>query len=116
VADAHCLFCKIAAGEVPATIVHDTDDVLAFRDLNPMAPMHVLVIPKRHIIGADHIAAGDGDVLAAMFVAAKAVAAADGVDVSGYRTVFNVGADSGQSVPHLHLHVLGGRQMTWPPG
>ena len=111
-----CLFCKIVAGEIPATIVHDSDDVVAFRDLNPMAPMHVLVIPKRHIVGADHIAEGDGDVLAAMFVAAKAVAAADGVDESGYRTVFNVGADSGQSVPHLHLHVLGGRQMSWPPG
>jgi histidine triad (HIT) family protein len=111
-----CLFCKIVAGEIPATIVLDNDDVVAFRDLNPMAPMHVLVIPKRHIVGADHITGADGDVVAAMFVAAKAVAAQDGVDASGYRTVFNVGADSGQSVPHLHLHVLGGRQMSWPPG
>ena len=111
-----CLFCKIVAGDIPATVVVDTDDVLAFRDLNPMAPTHVLVIPKRHIVGADHIAPEDGDVVAQMFVAAKEVAAADGVDASGYRTVFNVGADSGQSVPHLHLHVLGGRQMAWPPG
>lgn len=111
-----CLFCKIVAGEVPATVVLDNDDVVAFRDLNPMAPLHVLVIPRRHIIGADHIAAGDGDVLAAMFQAAKEVAAKDGVDGTGYRTVFNVGRDSGQSVPHLHLHVLGGRQMAWPPG
>jgi histidine triad (HIT) family protein len=113
---ADCLFCRIVAGEVPATIVVDNDDVVAFRDLNPVAPTHVLVIPKRHIVGIDHVAPGDGDVLAAMFLAAKAVADEDGVAESGYRTVFNVGADSGQSVPHLHLHVLGGRQMSWPPG
>jgi histidine triad (HIT) family protein len=112
----NCLFCKIVRSEIPATVVLDTDDVLVFRDLNPLAPTHVLVIPKRHITGADHIAATDGDVLAAMFLAAKEAAAADGVDESGYRTVFNVGRDSGQSVPHLHLHVLGGRQMKWPPG
>jgi histidine triad (HIT) family protein len=112
----NCLFCKIVRNEIPATVVLDNDDVLVFRDLNPMAPTHVLVIPKRHIPGADHITPADGDVLAAMFVAAKQAAAADDVDESGYRTVFNVGADSGQSVPHLHLHVLGGRQMKWPPG
>lgn len=111
-----CLFCRIVDGEIPATVVHDDDQVLAFRDLNPVAPTHVLVIPKRHIVGVDHISAGDGDVLAAMYVAAKAIADADGVGESGYRTVFNVGADSGQSVPHLHLHVLGGRGMSWPPG
>lgn len=111
-----CLFCKIVAGQIPATVVHDTDEVLAFRDLNPVAPMHVLVIPKRHIVGADHLTTGDGGALAAMFIAAKAVAAADGFAESGYRTVFNIGPDSGQSVPHLHLHVLGGRQMAWPPG
>ena len=114
--DEDCLFCKIVRKEIPATIVVDNDDVVAFRDLNPMAPTHVLVIPKQHIVGADAIAADHGAVLAAMFVAAKDIAAADGVDESGYRTVFNVGRDSGQSVPHLHLHVLGGRQMKWPPG
>lgn len=111
-----CLFCKIVAGDIPATVVHVTDDVLVFRDLNPVAPTHVLVIPKRHIVGADHIASDDGAVLAAMFVAAKAVAAAEGIDESGYRTVFNVGPNAGQTVPHLHLHVLGGRGMSWPPG
>lgn len=111
-----CLFCKIVAGDVPATIVIENDHVLVFRDLNPVAPTHVLVIPKRHIVGADRIGAHDAEVLAAMFEAAKEAAAADGVDQSGYRTVFNVGADSGQSVPHLHLHVLGGRQLAWPPG
>jgi histidine triad (HIT) family protein len=112
----NCLFCKIVRSEIPATVVLDNDEVLAFRDLNPMAPTHVLVIPKRHIVGIDHVAADDGPVLEAMFLAAKAIAVADGVDESGYRTVFNVGPDSGQSVPHLHLHVLGGRQMSWPPG
>lgn len=111
-----CLFCKIVAGDIPATVVHDTDDVLVFRDLNPVAPTHVLVIPKRHIVGADHITGDDGTALAAMFLAAKAVAVAEGVDESGYRTVFNVGPNAGQTVPHLHLHVLGGRGMSWPPG
>lgn len=111
-----CLFCQIVAGTIPATTVHETDDVLAFRDLNPVAPTHVLVIPKRHIVGADHITDGDGEVLSKMFVAAKAVAENDGVAETGYRTVFNVGTHAGQTVPHLHLHVLGGRGMTWPPG
>jgi histidine triad (HIT) family protein len=110
-----CLFCRIVNGDIPATVVVDNYDVLAFRDLNPVAPTHVLVIPKRHIAGADHIEPGDGDVLAAMYVAAKEVAAADGLH-SGYRTVFNVGAAAGQSVMHLHLHVIGGRQLSWPPG
>ncbi len=104
------------AGDIPATIVHDNDDVLVFRDLNPVAPTHVLVIPKRHIVGADQISASDGDVLAAMYVAAKAVAEAEGIAESGYRTVFNVGPNAGQTVPHLHLHVVGGRGMSWPPG
>lgn len=113
---ADCLFCKIVAGEIPATVVLDNTEVVAFRDLNPAAPTHVLVVPKRHIVGVDHVTAEDGDVLAAMFLAAKAVAVADGVNESGYRTVFNVGSDSGQTVPHLHLHVLGGRNMAWPPG
>lgn len=115
-ADPDCLFCKIVAGDIPATVVLDNDDVLAFRDLNPVAPTHVLVIPKRHIAGADHITAADGNAVAAMFMGARAVAEADGVAESGYRTVFNVGRDSGQTVPHLHLHVLGGRGMSWPPG
>ena len=111
-----CLFCQIVEGKIPAKVAYRDDEIVAFHDIDPKAPTHVLVIPKRHIVGIDHVAPEDGDVLAAMFLAAKAVAAADGVDESGYRTVFNVGADSGQSVPHLHLHVLGGRQMAWPPG
>jgi histidine triad (HIT) family protein len=111
-----CLFCKIVTGDIPATKVHETDHVVAFRDLNPVAPTHVLVIPKRHIVGADHLADGDGEVLAKMFIAAKAVADDEGIAETGYRTVFNVGMHAGQTVPHLHLHVLGGRGMTWPPG
>ncbi len=111
-----CLFCKIVSGAIPSTNVFEDDDVLAFRDRNPVAPMHVLVIPKRHIVGADHIGAADGDVLAKMFRAAQVVAGAEGVAETGYRTVFNVGAHAGQTVPHLHLHVIGGRAMTWPPG
>ncbi|HVT78639.1 MAG TPA: HIT domain-containing protein, partial [Acidimicrobiales bacterium] len=88
--EADCLFCKIIRSEIPATVVLDNDDVVAFRDLNPMAPTHVLVIPKLHIVGADHIADEHGDVLAKMFMAAREVAVAEGVDASGYRTVFNV--------------------------
>lgn len=113
---ADCLFCKIVAGDIPATVVHDDDRVLAFRDLQPIAPTHVLVIPKRHIVGADEIVATDGDVLAAMFLAAKAVADLDGIAETGYRTIFNVGPHSGQSVLHLHLHLLGGQPLGWSAG
>jgi histidine triad (HIT) family protein len=114
-----CLFCRIVAGEIPAQKVLETDGptgVVAFRDIAPQAPTHVLVIPKRHLTNAATVEPGDGDVLAAMVVAAREVAAADGLDPArGYRLVFNVGADSGNSVPHLHLHVMGGRPMGWPP-
>ena len=111
-----CLFCRILAGEVPATEVMSTPGTLAFRDINPQAPTHVLVIPRDHITDASHLQAGHGEVLAEMFATANAVARAEGIDESGYRLVFNVGDDSGNSVPHLHLHVLGGRRMGWPPG
>ena len=114
--ESDCLFCRIVAGEIPSTGVHDDDLVYAFRDLNPVASTHVLVVPKRHIVGADTIRPDDGPELAAMFAAAKAVADAEGISESGYRTVFNVGAQAGQTVLHLHLHVLGGRQLGWPPG
>lgn len=114
--DAECLFCRIVAGEIPSTAVHEGELTYAFRDLNPVAPTHALVVPKRHIVGADTIGAGDGDVVAAMFVAARAIAEAEGIADTGYRTVFNVGAQAGQTVLHLHLHVLGGRNLSWPPG
>ena len=108
-----CIFCKIIAGDIPSTVVYEDDHAFAFRDLNPIAPTHVLVIPKRHIVGADYIAPEDGEVVAAMFIAAKKVAEIDGVAETGYRTIFNVGPHSGQSVFHLHLHVLGGKPLGW---
>ena len=110
-----CIFCRIVAGGIPAEIVHDAPLCLAFRDLNPTAPTHVLVIPKRHIEHSGVVAQSDGDVLAAMFVCAQRVAEIDGLAESGYRLVLNVGDDSGNTVPHLHLHVIGGRRMGWPP-
>ena len=111
-----CLFCRILAGEIPAAEVLSTPTTYAFRDINPQAPTHVLVIPRRHITDAGHIQADDGQVLADMYTTANAVARAEGIEGSGYRLVFNVGRDSGNSVPHLHLHVMGGRVMGWPPG
>ena len=111
-----CLFCRILAGEVPATEVMSTPATFAFRDINPQAPSHVLVIPREHITDASSLEPGHGDVLAEMYTTANAVARAEGIDGGGYRLVFNVGEDSGNSVPHLHLHVIGGRRMGWPPG
>ncbi len=112
---ASCLFCRIVAEDIPSTTVYETDLSLAFRDLHPTAPTHVLVIPKRHIDHAGVITIEDGVALADMFVCAQSVAALDGIAETGYRLVFNVGDDSGNSVPHLHLHVIGGRGMGWPP-
>lgn len=111
-----CLFCGIVAGEVPSSEVLSTERTYAFRDLNPGAPTHVLVVPRQHITDAAALGAEHGAVLAEMFAVARQVAEADGVAASGYRLVLNVGEDSGNSVPHLHLHVLGGRPMSWPPG
>jgi histidine triad (HIT) family protein len=114
----NCLFCGIVAGDVPADIVHTTERTVAFRDLNPFAPVHVLVVPKRHIANAAEIGTGDAEDVAELFVAAKAVADAEGIGGPdrGYRLIFNVGPDASNSVPHLHLHVLGGRALDWPPG
>lgn len=111
-----CVFCKIAEGVLPSTRVYEDDYVIAFRDLHPQAPTHVLVIPKRHIPGIAESDAEDGETLARIFIAANAVARDLGVAESGYRLVFNQGADAGQAVAHLHLHVLGGRPLGWPPG
>lgn len=111
-----CLFCRIAAGDVEADVVASDGSVVAFRDINPKAPTHVLVIPREHIASAVELAAGHADLLAAMFAMANRVAADAGVDRTGFRLVFNVGPDAGQSVDHLHLHVLGGRRLAWPPG
>ena len=113
--DPDCLFCKIAAKEIPADVVLDRDDVLAFRDVNPQAPPHVLVIPKDHRKSLEAVGAGHEPLLASLVDAVNEVARNDGVD-GGFRVVTNIGAAAGQSVDHLHLHVLGGRAMTWPPG
>jgi histidine triad (HIT) family protein len=115
---ADCLFCGIVAGEIPADVVRTDERTVAFRDLNPQAPTHVLVVPKRHVVNAAAVTAEDGDEVAALLVAAKAVADAEGFGGAdrGYRLVFNVGPDALNSVDHLHLHVLGGRTFEWPPG
>jgi histidine triad (HIT) family protein len=107
-----CLFCKIVAGDLPSDQVASTDRVLAFRDIHPAAPTHVLVIPKEHVVdNAGGLAAEHADLLAELFLTAQRVAEQDGVSASGYRLVFNVGDDALNSVPHLHLHVIGGRQL-----
>jgi histidine triad (HIT) family protein len=111
-----CLFCRIAAGEIPAQVVYEDDDVLAFRDIDPQAPVHVLVIPRRHVANLTVAASEDPELVARVTAAAAAVAAQEGVSQSGYRTVVNTGPDAQQSVEHLHLHVIGGRQLGWPPG
>jgi histidine triad (HIT) family protein len=111
-----CLFCRIAAGEISSTIVHSDDDVVAFRDIAPRAPTHVLVIPRRHIQSVLELGEDDGPLLARMFSVAAAIARSEGIADKGFRVVSNVGEWAGQSVPHLHFHVLGGRAMSWPPG
>ena len=113
---ADCLFCAIVAGEIPATRVLETDRILAFRDINPQAPTHVLVIPKTHYPEVAALAAADAALLGEVIEVVQQVAAADGVAGIGYRVVFNTGADAGQTVPHVHGHLLGGRVLTWPPG
>jgi len=113
---AECLFCAIVAGEIPATTVLETDRILAFRDINPQAPTHVLVISKTHYPDVAALAAADAALLGEVINAAQQVAASDGVAETGYRVVFNTGAQAGQTVPHVHAHVLGGRSLTWPPG
>jgi histidine triad (HIT) family protein len=111
-----CLFCKIVAEEVPADVVHESDNVVAFRDVNPQAPTHILLIPKDHIESAAEIASEHGDLLVELIRSAAHLAKAEGIDRSGWRLVTNVGPEAGQSVEHLHFHLLGGRRMAWPPG
>lgn len=111
-----CLFCRIVSGEIPAKKVHEDDDVVAFDDINPQAPMHVLVVPKQHVATLNDLGADHDRLVGAMVRQAAAIAAARGYDARGYRTVFNCNADAGQTVFHIHLHVLGGRALAWPPG
>jgi histidine triad (HIT) family protein len=109
-----CLFCRIVTGEIPADIVMQNDDAVAFRDISPKAPTHILVIPKKHVSSLD--AADESVDLGALMRTAANVARQEGLTEPGYRLVINTGSHGGQTVDHLHLHVLGGRQMTWPPG
>ncbi|MGH9069422.1 MAG: histidine triad nucleotide-binding protein [Acidimicrobiales bacterium] len=111
-----CLFCRIVAGEVPSTEVAATERTYAFRDVNPAAPVHVLVVPREHIDNAGAVGPEHADVVVEMLTTAQAVARSEQLTDRGYRLVLNVGEDALNSVPHLHLHVLGGRRMGWPPG
>ena len=110
-----CLFCGIVAGSVPSTAVLETERCYAFRDINPAAPVHVLVVPKEHVGSVEDVGSGQAALLGDLFDAIRAVAAKEGVAETGYRVVTNVGEDAGQLVHHLHFHVLGGRSLRWPP-
>jgi histidine triad (HIT) family protein len=111
-----CLFCKIIAGEIPAAKVYEDDRLIAFNDINPQAPVHVLVVPRTHVATLNDLTAAEDDLVGAMVRAGAKIAKDRGVDGPGFRTVFNCNAQAGQTVFHIHLHVLGGRVMTWPPG
>lgn len=113
---ADCLFCRIVAGDVPAEVVHADDLVVAIRDISPRAPTHLLLLPRRHIASAAELTEADGPMLGRLFTVAAELARAEGLAERGYRLVTNVGRESGQSVNHLHVHLLGGRRMGWPPG
>ena len=115
-AEANCLFCRLVAGDIPATIVRETERTVAFHDIDPQAPVHVLVIPRDHHADVAALAGADPGLLSEVVSEAVAVAADEGLVETGYRIVTNVGRDANQTVPHLHLHVLGGRRMAWPPG
>jgi|SRR4030095_8565698 histidine triad (HIT) family protein len=111
-----CLFCRIVRREIAADLVHEDDDVLAFRDINPQAPLHVLMIPKRHIATLNDLTAADAALVGKLVLAAQEFARREGIADAGYRTVMNCNVHGGQSVFHVHLHLLGGRAMKWPPG
>lgn len=111
-----CVFCRIVRGELPSETVLEEDDLVAFRDLNPQAPTHVLVVPRRHIASVNELEAGDAELAGRLILAGRRVAGEEGLADGGYRLVLNTGSDGGQTVDHVHLHVIGGRRMTWPPG
>ena len=111
-----CLFCKIVAGEIPAKRVHEDDELVAFEDIKPEAPVHILIIPKRHIATLNDVQASDDQLVGSMLRRAALIAAERGINDSGYRTVMNCNSHAGQTVFHIHLHLLGGRRMGWPPG
>ena len=111
-----CLFCKMIAGEIPLPFVHQDEQLVVLKDINPQAPLHMLIIPKRHIATLNDLAPGDDALVGALFRAAASLAKQHGYDDRGYRTVFNVNREAGQSVFHIHLHLLAGRGLGWPPG
>jgi histidine triad (HIT) family protein len=111
-----CLFCRIIAGQIPATIEYQDDRLIAIKDINPQAPMHLLVLPRRHVASLNELSPGDDGLVGEMVRRAAALAAEHGHSERGFRTVFNCNADAGQTVFHIHLHVLGGRRLGWPPG
>jgi histidine triad (HIT) family protein len=111
-----CLFCRVIAGEIPASIVYKDDDLVAFRDINPQAPMHLLVVPRKHIASTNDLTAEDDVLVGRMLRRAAQLAADGGFGERGYRTVFNCNREAGQTVFHLHLHLLAGRGLEWPPG
>jgi histidine triad (HIT) family protein len=111
-----CVFCRVAEGKAPARVLFADDEVVAFHDLAPRAPVHVLVIPRRHVVSLAHTEGDDGGLLGRLLLAAAEAARRTGIAETGYRVVTNIGAGAGQTVHHLHLHVLGGRPMGWPPG
>ncbi len=112
----NCIFCKIARKEIPANIVAETDDLVAFRDLTPQAPVHILIIPKKHIPTLNDIGTEDSGIISSAFLLAKDIAKKEGISDGGYRVVVNTNPGAGQSVFHIHLHILGGREFKWPPG
>ena len=111
-----CLFCDIVAGKIPCTQIYADDDFLAFRDIDPKAPSHILIIPRRHIARLADLEEDDATLMGTWLIRAKEIAAAEGLAERGYRFVINCGAEGGQTVDHLHLHILGGRNLQWPPG
>lgn len=113
---ADCIFCRIAGGSIPADVIHRDERVVAFRDISPQAPVHVLIIPREHMASLDAATDGHQALLGRMLLVARDLARADGLSDNGYRTVLNVGPDGGQTVHHIHLHLLGGRTLRWPPG
>lgn len=112
----NCLFCQIIQKNIPSDIVCETNDLIAFRDINPQAPTHILIIPKKHIATVNDVCEEDGELMAKMILTAKNIAQQQALADNGYRLVFNTNKAGGQEVYHIHLHLLGGRQMTWPPG